>query len=237
MIGIGTLVNTLAVLLGGGLGLLLKHGIKERFKEILMQALGVSTMFIGISGALRGILVVNDDLLDSRNTLLMILCLVLGAVLGELLNIDRWMQGLGERLRTKVRARDEDSYFVEGFVTTTIIICTGAMAIVGSFQDALMGDPSMLYAKSALDGVIAAVLASSLGVGVLFAAIPLLVYQGSLTLLASWIKPILSELMLFNISFVGSILVFLIGVNMLFDKRIRIANFLPSIILAALFSL
>ncbi len=237
MIGIGTLVNTLAVLLGGGLGLLLKHGIKERFKEILMQALGVSTMFIGISGALRGILVVNDDLLDSRNTLLMILCLVLGAVLGELLNIDRWMQGLGERLRRKVRARDEDSYFVEGFVTTTIIICTGAMAIVGSFQDALMGDPSMLYAKSALDGVIAAVLASSLGVGVLFAAIPLLVYQGSLTLLASWIKPILSELMLFNISFVGSILVFLIGVNMLFDKRIRIANFLPSIILAALFSL
>lgn len=237
MIGIGTLVNTLAVLLGGGLGLLLKHGIKERFKEILMQALGVSTMFIGISGALRGILVVNDDLLDSRNTLLMILCLVLGAVLGELLNIDRWMQGLGERLRRKVRARDEDSYFVEGFVTTTIIICTGAMAIVGSFQDALMGDPSMLYAKSALDGVIAAVLASSLGVGVLFAAIPLLVYQGSLTLLASWIKPILSELMLFNISFVGSILVFLIGVNMLFDKRIRIANFLPSIILAALFPL
>ena len=93
MIGIGTLVNTLAVLLGGGLGLLLKPGIKERFKEILMQALGVSTMFIGISGALRGILVVNDDLLDSRNTLLMILCLVLGAVLGELLNIDRWMQG------------------------------------------------------------------------------------------------------------------------------------------------
>ena len=237
MIGIGTLVNTLAVLLGGGLGLLLKHGIKERFKEILMQALGVSTMFIGISGALRGILVVNDDLLDSRNTLLMILCLVLGAVLGELLNIDRWMQGLGERLRRKVRARDEDSYFVEGFVTTTIIICTGAMAIVGSFQDALMGDPSMLYAKSALDGVIAAVLASSLGVGVLFAAIPLLVYQGSLTLLASWIKPILSELMLFNISFVGSILVFLIGVNMLLDKRIRIANFLPSIILAALFPL
>ena len=237
MIGIGTLVNTLAVLLGGGLGLLLKHGIKERFKEILMQALGVSTMFIGISGALRGILVVNDDLLDSRNTLLMILCLVLGAVLGELLNIDHWMQGLGERLRRKVRARDEDSYFVEGFVTTTIIICTGAMAIVGSFQDALMGDPSMLYAKSALDGVIAAVLASSLGVGVLFAAIPLLVYQGSLTLLASWIKPILSELMLFNISFVGSILVFLIGVNMLFDKRIRIANFLPSIILAALFPL
>ncbi len=237
MIGIGTLVNTLAVLLGGGLGLLLKHGIKERFKEILMQALGVSNMFIGISGALRGILVVNDDLLDSRNTLLMILCLVLGAVLGELLNIDRWMQGLGERLRRKVRARDEDSYFVEGFVTTTIIICTGAMAIVGSFQDALMGDPSMLYAKSALDGVIAAVLASSLGVGVLFAAIPLLVYQGSLTLLASWIKPILSELMLFNISFVGSILVFLIGVNMLFDKRIRIANFLPSIILAALFTL
>ena len=126
---------------------------------------------------------------------------------------------------------------MEGFVTTTIIICTGAMAIVGSFQDALMGDPSMLYAKSELDGVIAAVLASSLGVGVLFAAIPLLVYQGSLTLLASWIKPILSELMLFNLSFVGSILVFLIGVNMLFDKRIRIANFLPSIILAALFTL
>ncbi|NLC25391.1 MAG: DUF554 domain-containing protein [Fastidiosipila sp.] len=233
----GTIVNTLVVVAGGGIGLLLKQGIKDRFKEILLQALGVSTMLIGISGALRGVLVVDGMLLATRNTLLMILCLVLGVILGEWINIDRWMQRLGQYLKRKVRVSDKDNNFAKGFVTTTIIICTGAMAIVGSFQDALLGDPSMLFAKSALDGVIATILASNYGVGVLYSAIPLLIYQGSLTVLASWIRPILSDLMLFNISFVGSILVLLIGINMLFDKRIRIANFLPAIILAAVLPL
>ncbi len=237
MTGIGTIVNTLVVVAGGGIGLLLKQGIKDRFKEILLQALGVSTMLIGISGALRGVLVVDGMLLATRNTLLMILCLVLGVILGEWINIDRWMQRLGQYLKRKIRVSDKDNNFAKGFVTTTIIICTGAMAIVGSFQDALLGDPSMLFAKSALDGVIATILASNYGVGVLFSAIPLLIYQGSLTVLASWIRPILSDLMLFNISFVGSILVLLIGINMLFDKRIRIANFLPAIILAAVLPL
>ncbi len=237
MTGIGTIVNTLVVVAGGGIGLLLKQGIKDRFKEILLQALGVSTMLIGISGALRGVLVVDGMLLATRNTLLMILCLVLGVILGEWINIDRWMQRLGQYLKRKVRVSDKDNNFAKGFVTTTIIICTGAMAIVGSFQDALLGDPSMLFAKSALDGVIATILASNYGVGVLYSAIPLLIYQGSLTVLASWIRPILSDLMLFNISFVGSILVLLIGINMLFDKRIRIANFLPAIILAAVLPL
>lgn len=237
MTGIGTIVNTLTVVAGGGVGLLLRSGIRDRFKEILIQALGVSTIFIGVSGALRGIFIVDGSLLDTRNTLLMILCLVLGALLGEWINIDLLMQRLGNFLKSKVRVKDQENTFAEGFVTTTIIICTGAMAIVGSFQDALLGDPSMLYAKSALDGVVAAILASTYGVGVLFSAIVLLVYQGSLTLLAAWIKPILSDLMLFNISFIGSVLVFLIGVNMLFEKRIRIANFLPSVIFAAILPL
>ncbi|HZJ90569.1 MAG TPA: DUF554 domain-containing protein, partial [Oscillospiraceae bacterium] len=178
MTGIGTIVNTLAVVVGGGAGLLLRSGIRERFKETLLQALGVSTMFIGISGALRGIFVVDGSLLDTRNTFLMIICLVLGALFGEWINIDLLMQRLGNFLRRKVKVKDEENSFAEGFVTTTIIICTGAMAIVGSFQDALLGDPSMLFAKSALDGVIAAILASTYGVGVLFSAIPLLVYQG-----------------------------------------------------------
>lgn len=237
MTGIGTIVNTLAVVAGGGVGLLLRSGIRDRFKEILMQALGVSTIFIGVSGALRGIFIVDGSLLDTRNTLLMILCLVLGALLGEWINIDLLMQRLGNFLRKKVKVRDEENSFAEGFVATTIIICTGAMAIVGSFQDALLGDPAMLYAKSALDGVIAAILASTYGVGVLFSALVLLAYQGSLTVLAAWIRPVLSDLMLFNISFVGSVLVFLIGVNMLFEKRIRIANFLPAIVLAAVLPL
>jgi uncharacterized membrane protein YqgA involved in biofilm formation len=237
MTGIGTIVNTLTVVAGGGVGLLLRSGIRDRFKEILMQALGVSTIFIGVSGALRGIFIVDGSLLDTRNTLLMILCLVLGALLGEWINIDLLMQRLGNFLRKKVKVRDEENSFAEGFVTTTIIICTGAMAIVGSFQDALLGDPAMLYAKSALDGVIAAILASTYGVGVLFSALVLLAYQGSLTVLAAWIRPVLSDLMLFNISFVGSVLVFLIGVNMLFEKRIRIANFLPAIVLAAVLPL
>lgn len=230
--GIGTIVNTLAVLGGGALGLFLKSGLKERFKEILMQALGLSTIFIGISGGLRGLLTISGDQLTTTNTLLMILCLVLGALVGEAINIDGAMNRLGAFIKRKVGAKDNENTFVQGFVSTTLIICTGAMAIVGSFQDALIGDPSMLFAKSALDAVLAAIFASALGIGVLFSAIPLFLYQGALTLMAGWIKPVLSDLMIFNLSFIGSLLIFLIGVNLLFDRRIRVGNFLPALLFA-----
>jgi uncharacterized membrane protein YqgA involved in biofilm formation len=237
MVGIGTIVNTVAVLAGGGIGLFFKTGLKDRFKEILMQALGLSTIFIGISGALRGLFVVRGEMLDSVNSLLMILSLILGALTGELINIDSAMNRLGELIKRKAGAKDSGNTFVEGFVSSSLIICTGAMAIVGSFQDALLGDPSMLFAKSALDAVLTTVFASAFGVGVLFSALPLAVYQGSLTILAQWIKPILTEEMISNLSFVGSLIVFLIGINLLFDRKIRVGNFLPALLFAVLLPL
>ena len=234
---VGTIVNTAAVLAGGAVGLLLKNGLKPRFSEILMQALGAATLFIGISGGLRALLQISGDRLEMANTRLMILALVLGALVGEAVNIDRAMNRLGDFVKRKTGATDSENTFVQGFATVTIIICTGAMAIVGSFQDALLNDPSMLFAKSALDAVIVAIFAAALGPGVLFAALPLFLYQGGLTLLAGWIKPILSEAMIFNLSFVGSLLIFLIGVNLLFDKKIRVGNFLPALLFAILLPL
>lgn len=237
MTGLGTIVNTLAVLGGGAVGLLLKSGLTPRFAESLMHALGASTLFIGIAGALRGLLYVSRDALETRNALFMILALVLGVLLGEWINIDGGMNRLGEWVKRKTKAKDDENTFVQGFVTVTLIICTGAMAIVGSFQDALQGDPTMLYAKAALDAVLVAIFASAMGVGALFSALPLLLYQGALTLLAGWIKPVLTDTMIFNLSFIGSLLIFLIGVNLLFDKKIRIGNFLPALLLAVILPL
>jgi uncharacterized membrane protein YqgA involved in biofilm formation len=232
--GLGTIVNIAAVIVGGGVGLLLKHGLKERFQQILLQALGLSVLFVGITGGLRGLLTVNGTMLETQNTLLMIGSLVIGAFLGEWWRLEERLNSIGERLKTLVKAGDGNNKFVEGFVTTTVIICVGAMAIVGSIQDALLRDPTMLYAKSALDGIICLVLASSLGVGVLFAALPMGLYQGSITLLAGLIEPYLSDILIFNLSFVGSLMICCIGINMLWQTKIKVANFLPGLLVTAL---
>ncbi len=234
MAGLGTIVNIAAVVVGGGVGLLLKHGLKERFQQILLQALGLSVLFVGITGGLRGLLTVNGTMLETQNTLLMIGSLVIGAFLGEWWRLEERLNSIGERLKTLVKAGDGNNKFVEGFVTATVIICVGAMAIVGSIQDALLRDPTMLYAKSALDGIICLVLASSLGVGVLFAALPMGLYQGSITLLAGLIEPYLSDILIFNLSFVGSLMICCIGINMLWQTKIKVANFLPGLLVTAL---
>jgi len=236
LVGLGTIVNTIAVIIGGGAGLLIKHGLKARFQEILLQALGLSVLFVGIAGGLRGLLKVNANILETDNTLLMIASLVLGALLGEWWRLEARLNSVGERLKSLAKARDEDSRFVEGFVTTTVIICVGAMAIVGPIQDALARDPSMLYAKSALDGIICMILASGHGAGVLFAALPMALYQGTITLLAGMIEPYLSDIIIFNLSFVGSLMICCIGINMLWKTKIRVANFLPALPVAVLIS-
>lgn len=231
-LGIGTVVNVAAVVTGGGIGLFLKHGLKERYQEILMQALGLSVLFVGTTGALRGLLSVNNSSLETQNILFMIISIVLGALIGEWWRLEDRLAGIGERLRSLVKIKGENNKFVEGFVSASIIIIVGAMAIVGPIQDALMRDPTMLYAKSALDGVICLVLASSLGVGVLFAALPMGLYQGVITFLAGLIEPYLSAELIFNISFIGSLMICCIGINMLWKTKIRVANFLPGLLVA-----
>ena len=230
MIGLGTLVNTAAVIIGGLLGLALKNGIAKRFEKILMQGLGLATIFIGISGVLKYMLVVENGSIATRGTMLLIFSLVIGCLLGQWIDIESKMEQLGVKLKAAVRVKN-DNRFVEGFVTASLIICVGAMAIVGSMQDGLSGDSSMLIAKALLDFVLVAILASAYGVGVVFSAIPIFVYQGAITLIAALFGSVIRNVLIEELSFVGSALIFCVGVNLVREKTFRVANMLPALLI------
>lgn len=229
MIGLGTIINTVAVILGGMLGIVLKNGITKRFEKILMQANGLAVIFIGISGALKYMLVVEDNNISTQGTMLMIFSLVIGSLIGEWINIEAKMEIIGEKLKDAVKVKN-DNRFVDGFVTTSLIICIGAMAIVGAMQDGLTGDHSMLVAKSLLDFVIVAILTATYGIGAAFSAIPIFVYQGSITLIAALFGSVISDVLIAELSFVGSTLVFCVGVNLVREKTFRVANMLPALL-------
>jgi len=230
MIGLGTLINTAAVVCGGVLGILLKNGITKRFEKILMQANGLAVIFIGIAGALEHMLVIEEGQISTQGTMLLIFSLVLGSLIGEWVDIEAGMERIGEKLKKTVKLQN-DNRFVDGFVTTSLIICIGAMAIVGSMQDGLTGDSSMLIAKSLLDFVIVAILAATYGIGAAFSAIPIFVYQGSITVIAALFGSIISETLITELSFIGSTLIFCVGVNLVREKTFRVANMLPSLLL------
>lgn len=229
MRGIGTICNVLAVVFGSGLGIWLKSGLSERFQNILMQACSMAVIFIGASGAVAGMLTVTDGVVGTQGTIMLVLSLVLGGLLGEWLNIEGMMNSMGERMRQKFSSGN-DSLFAEGFVTTSLVICMGAMAVVGAINDGLTGDYSMLLAKSMIDFVLVMVFASTLGLGVMFSAIPLAIYQGSITLFASFIAPFMTASLVSNLSFIGSVLVFGVGINLLRPKTFRMGNLLPSLL-------
>ena len=230
MVGLGTIINTAAVVAGGLLGLLLKNGIAKEFETILMQALGLATIFIGAGGVLKYMLVVENGAVDTRGTMLLIFSLVIGCILGQWLNIESKMEVLGVKLKAAVRIKN-DNRFVEGFVTTSLIICVGAMAIVGAMQDGLSGDSSMLVAKALLDFALVAILASAYGVGPIFSAIPIFVYQGAITLIAMLFGTVISDALIGELSFVGSALIFCVGVNLVREKTFRVANMLPALLI------
>ncbi len=224
----------MTVLIGGGLGSILKQGLKERYQEILMQALGLSVLLVGLTGSLKGLIYVNGASLESKNLLVMVFSLTLGALLGEWLKIEERLVSLAGRFRSLIKFELQSERFVEGFVSTTIIICVGGMAIIGPMQDALLQDASMLYTKAVLDGIICLIIASNSGIGVVFAAIPMALYQGGFTVLAALIEPYLREVAIVNLSFVGSLLICCIGINMLWQIKIKVANFLPALLFAVL---
>ena len=230
MIGLGTIANTAAVVLGGGLGLLLKNGIAKKFETILMQALGLATVFIGAGGVLKYMLVVEDGNIATRGTMLLIFSLVIGCILGQLLDIESQMEKLGIRLKAAVRIKN-DNRFVEGFVDTSLIICVGAMAIVGAMEDGLSGDSSTLIAKAVLDFALVVILASTYGVGAMFSAIPIFVYQGAITVIAAMFGAVISDVLIGELSFVGSALIFCVGVNLVREKTFRVANMLPALLI------
>lgn len=230
MIGLGTVINTAAVIAGGLLGLLLKKGIAKRFEKILMQALGLSTVFIGVGGVLTYMLVVENGKIATQGTMLLIFSLVIGSLLGQWLDIEGKTEKLGIALKAAVKMHN-DNRFVEGFVTTSLIICVGAMAIVGAMQDGLSGDSSMLITKALLDFALVVILASAYGVGTMFAAIPLFVYQGAITLIAALFGAVISDGLVDSLSFVGSALICCVGVNLIKEKTFQVANMLPALLI------
>ena len=236
MIGLGTIINTAAVILGGALGILLKNGIAKRFEKILMQSLGLATIFIGISGALKYMLVVENSSIATQGTILLIFSLVIGCLLGELLDIESKMEKIGIKLKSIAKVKN-DNRFVDGFVNASLVICVGAMAIVGAMQDGLTGDSSMLIAKALLDFVIVAVLTATYGIGAAFSAIPIFIYQGIITLIAALFGAVISDGLIAELSFVGNALVFCVGVNLVREKTFRVANMLPALLIPVLVEL
>ena len=215
---IGTLVNTLAAVVGGLLGSLLKKGIPERFADLVQKGLALCVLYIGIKGSLVG-----------TNTLVTILSLVLGAILGELLDIDRGIERLGAWAQRKLSKGG--SRLGEGFVTASLLFCVGSMAVVGSLQSGLTGNHETIFTKSMLDFVSAIILASSLGLGVCLSGAFVLVYQGAIVLLARWAAPILSDYVVAEMSCAGSLLIIALGLNMLGITRLKVGNLLPAMFL------
>lgn len=233
MIGLGTIANVAAIIIGGLLGLVLKGGLKEHYQDALQKAMGLCTIFIGASGTLAGMFTVSDGAVTTGGSMVMIASMVIGTIIGEFFDFEGKLEGLGIWLKSKT-VKGEDSKFVEGFVTASLVVCVGAMAIVGSIQDGLTGDPSTLLTKSVLDCVIIAVFASSYGKGAIFSALPVGILQGGVTLLAALLlKGNLPQEVISNLSFLGSALIFCVGVNLAFGQKFRVANMLPSLVVGA----
>ena len=236
MVGMGTIINTAAILVGGLLGGLFGKALKESTQNTLTTVCGVSTLFIAVSGALEQMLTIENGAIASRGSMLVIICLAVGGFVGELLNIEDAFERFGEWLKIKSgNARDKG--FVNAFVTASLTVCIGAMAIVGSIEDGIMGDYTILTTKAVLDLIIIMVMTCSLGKGAVFSAIPVAVFQGTITALAGFVAPIMTEPALANLSLVGNILIFCVGINLVWGKKVKVANLLPAIVVAVLLAL
>ena len=222
---IGTLINCAAIIAGSLVGLLLRRGMKDSISKAVMQGVGMSVILIGVTGAI-----------ETQNTLLVILSMVVGGVLGAWIDIDSRMNRLGAWAQRKLtKGDDANNTFAKGFVTASLVYCVGAMAVVGALDSGIRGDHSTLIAKAALDGITAIIFTSSLGIGVMLSAVPVLIYQGSIALLGTAVAPLLSDVVVTEMSAVGGLLIMGIGINMLLDSEIKVANLLPAILIPFLY--
>ena len=235
MVGLGTIINVAGIVAGGLLGRLFGRFLTQRYQETLNRACGVSVLFIGLGGALEGMLRVGEGGLTSGRSMLIVACMTLGALLGELLNLEDRFERFGAWLKHKTGNAGEQR-FVEGFVTASLTVSIGAMAVVGSIEDGLFGDYSILATKAVLDLIIVLVMTCSMGKGCIFSAIPVGILQGSVTLLARLLQPVFTDAALSNLSLVGSVLVFCVGLNLVWGKKIRVANLLPSLLIAVIWA-
>lgn len=233
MIGLGTVINTIAIIIGGVAGNFTGKLFREEQQNAVNKACGISVLFIAIAGAMQGMMSIDGNALVSGRSMMVVLCLVLGTITGELIGIEKGFESFGEWLKVK-SGNSGDKQFVDAFVTASLTVCVGAMAIVGAIQDGITGDYSTLAVKAVLDCIIVAVMTSSLGKGCAFSAIPVFAFEGTITLLARLISPIMTEAAIANLSLVGSILIFCVGLNLVWGKTIRVANMLPGIVFAVI---
>ena len=236
MIGLGTLINVAAIVVGGGIGLAGGKRLSSRAQQTLIRGMAVCVLFVAIGGVMEEMLVVENGALRTRGTLMLVVSIALGGLMGELLDLDRRLEGFGRWLREK-SGNGRDSRFLDGFITATMTVSIGAVAIVGAVEDGIHGDYTILAAKSLMDFVIILVMASSLGKGCLFSAIPVGLLQGSVTLLARLVQPLLTPAALSALALVGSALIFCVGLNLLWEKTIRVANLLPALVVAVAYAL
>lgn len=219
----GAIVNSVVVILAGFLGLLIGQRIPERLNRALMQGVGLVVLTIGISGAIKG-----------KETLVLIASMVIGIMIGEGIDINGRINRLMDRLSVNSKIDGNQSQTTQAFLSATMLFCIGSMAIVGSLESGLVGDNSTLYTKSVIDGISAILLSSSLGVGVIFSSIPLILYQGGLILFAQILAPLLSDAVIVEMTTVGSVLLIGMGLNMLNITEIKVKNFVPAVFLPIL---
>jgi len=235
MAGLGTIVNVAAIISGGAAGLVLKKFLSRRITDTVMQGVALAVIIIGISGALGAAFSVVEGKLSSDHILLMIISLAVGALIGELLRIEGRLDGFGKFIERKFTKAGESSTFAQGFVTATLVFCVGSMAIVGSLEDGINRNSDILFAKSALDGITAMIFTSTMGIGVLFSAAAVGVYQGLITVLAVFIEPYLTKEVVSQMSLIGSVLIMSIGINMLGVAKIKVGNLLPAIFIPVVY--
>ncbi len=231
MTGLGTLINTGGILAGGLAGLVFGKFMTARYQDTLTSACGLCVIFIGIAGTIEKMMTITDGVLSSRGTMMVIGSFTAGSLLGEFLNIEHHLESFGNWLKART-GNSGDAKFVEGFVTASLTVCIGAMAVVGSIQDGISGDYSILAAKAVLDFIIILVMTASMGKGCLFSAVPVALFQGLVTILARVIAPLMTPAALDNLSLTGSMLIFCVGVNLIWGKKIKVANMLPTLIVA-----
>lgn len=231
MRGLGTVINVALLIFGGLCGLLFGKKLNERIKDTLLSVNAVAIMMLAVGGVMQNMLSLSDGKLSTGGTVMMIVSLTLGGLIGEIININTLVDNFGEWLKIKSHSTGDDS-FVSAFVSASCTVCIGAMAVIGSINDGVSGDCSVLIAKAILDAVIICVMTASQGKGCIFSAVPVAIFQGVITIIAVFAGGFMTDLALSYLSYVGNVLIFCVGLNLIRKKQIRVANLLPSLVIA-----
>lgn len=231
MRGLGTVINVALLIFGGLCGLLFGKKLNERIKDTLLSVNAVAIMMLAVGGVMQNMLLLSDGKLSTGGTVMMIVSLTLGGLIGEIININALVDKFGEWLKIKSHSTGDDS-FVSAFVSASCTVCIGAMAVIGSINDGVSGDCSVLIAKAILDAVIICVMTASQGKGCIFSAVPVAIFQGVITIIAVFVGGFMTDLALSYLSYVGNVLIFCVGLNLIRKKQIRVANLLPSLVIA-----